>query len=178
MEASLIDAIIQLQQIATPPPTTMTTELQIFQTKDEHAFLHAFVNKMLNKQAEEREERPSASGLTKQQEQNDIPTPFFNFNTFRFFNFLLHSIFTHVSQSTRLRAPITNSRASKVVVPHTNTMSIILSDGDAKVFPIFFMQLNFKCFYSTLVELLAYLTKTPRKIGRDIRMIFQEKAQT
>jgi hypothetical protein len=69
MEASLIDAIIQLQQIATPPPTTMTTELQIFQTKDEHAFLHAFVNKMLNKQPEEREERPSASGLTKQQEQ-------------------------------------------------------------------------------------------------------------
>jgi hypothetical protein len=31
MEEALIDAIIQLQQIATPPPTT-TTELPIFQT--------------------------------------------------------------------------------------------------------------------------------------------------
>jgi hypothetical protein len=71
MEATLIDAIIQLQQIATPPPTTTTTELPIFQNKDEriHRILHAFINKTLNKQAEEREERPSASSLTKQQEQ-------------------------------------------------------------------------------------------------------------
>ncbi len=70
MEEALIDAIIQLQQIATPPPTT-TTELPIFQTKDEqiHGILHAFVNKTLNKQAEEREEKPNASGLTNQQEQ-------------------------------------------------------------------------------------------------------------
>jgi hypothetical protein len=71
MEAALIDTIIQLQQIATPPPTTSTTELPIFQTKNEriHSILHAFVNKTLNKQAEEREEKPNASGLTKQQEQ-------------------------------------------------------------------------------------------------------------
>ncbi len=34
MEAVLIDAIIQLQQLATPPPKTMTTALPIFQTKD------------------------------------------------------------------------------------------------------------------------------------------------
>jgi hypothetical protein len=67
MENALIDAIIQLQQRATPPPTTMTTELPIFQTKDEQ--IHAFVNKTLNKQAEEKEERPTVSGLTKQQEQ-------------------------------------------------------------------------------------------------------------
>jgi hypothetical protein len=71
MEAALIDAIFQLQQIATPPPTTTTAELSIVQTKDEQIqrILHAFVNKSLNKQAEEREERPNASGLTKQQEQ-------------------------------------------------------------------------------------------------------------
>ncbi len=56
MEAALIDAIIQLQQIATPPTTTTTTELPIFQTKDKqiHNILHAFINKKLNKQAEER----------------------------------------------------------------------------------------------------------------------------
>jgi hypothetical protein len=71
MEEALIDAIIQLQQMATPPPTTTTTELPIFQTKDERilGILHAFVNKTLNKQAKEREEKPNASGLTKQQEQ-------------------------------------------------------------------------------------------------------------
>jgi hypothetical protein len=71
METALIDAIIQLQQLATPPPTTTTMELPIFQTKDEriHGILHAFVNKTLNKQAEEREEKPNVSGLTKQQEQ-------------------------------------------------------------------------------------------------------------
>jgi hypothetical protein len=71
MEASLVDAIIQLQKMATPPPTTMMSELPIFQTKDEriHNILHAFVNKTLNKQVEEREEKPNASGLTKQQEQ-------------------------------------------------------------------------------------------------------------
>jgi hypothetical protein len=71
MEAAIIDAIIQWQQIATPPLTTTTTELPIFQTKDEqiNSIQHAFVNKTLNKQAEEGEERPNVSGLTKQQEQ-------------------------------------------------------------------------------------------------------------
>jgi hypothetical protein len=70
MEAALIDAIIQLQQLETPPPTTTTMELPIFQTKDEwiHSILHAFVKKTLNKQAEERE-KPNASGLTIQQER-------------------------------------------------------------------------------------------------------------
>ncbi len=72
MEAALIDAIIQLQQIATPPPTkpTSATKIPMFQTKDEriHGILHSFVNKTLNKQAEEKEETPNASGLTKQQE--------------------------------------------------------------------------------------------------------------
>jgi hypothetical protein len=69
-EADLIDVIIQLQ-LATPPPTTTTTQLPIFQTKDEriHGILHAFVNKTLNRQAEERKEKPNASELTKQQEQ-------------------------------------------------------------------------------------------------------------
>jgi hypothetical protein len=38
----------------------------MFQTNDERilSILHAFVNKTLNKQAEEREETPNASGLT------------------------------------------------------------------------------------------------------------------
>ncbi len=72
MESALIDAIIKLRQIATPPPTTMTTtEAPIFQTNDEiiHDILHSIVNKTLNKDAEEREEKRRASGLTKQQEQ-------------------------------------------------------------------------------------------------------------
>jgi hypothetical protein len=72
MEAGLIDAIIQLQQITTPPPPkpTSATKIPMFQTNDEriHSILHSFVNKMLNKQAEEKEETPNASGLTKQQE--------------------------------------------------------------------------------------------------------------
>jgi hypothetical protein len=72
MEAGLIDAIIQLQQIATPPPPKPTSAMKIpmFQTNDEriHSILHSFVNKTLNKQAEEKEEAPNASGLTKQQE--------------------------------------------------------------------------------------------------------------
>jgi hypothetical protein len=72
MEAGLIDAIIQLQQIATPPPPkpTSATKIPIFQTNDEriHSILHSFINKKLNKQAEEKEETPNASGLTKQQE--------------------------------------------------------------------------------------------------------------
>jgi hypothetical protein len=72
MEAGLIDAIIQLQQIATPPPPkpTSATKIPMFQTNDEHihSILHSFFNKMLNKQAEEKEETPNASGLTKQQE--------------------------------------------------------------------------------------------------------------
>jgi len=71
MEAALIDAIIQLQQIATQPPTkpTSATKIPMFQTSDEriHSILHAF--QTLNKQAEEKEETPNASGLTNQQEQ-------------------------------------------------------------------------------------------------------------
>jgi hypothetical protein len=68
MEAAFIDIIIQLQKLANPLPTTTTTQLPIFQTKDER-ILHAFVNKTLNRQAEERKEKPNASELTKQQEQ-------------------------------------------------------------------------------------------------------------
>ncbi len=72
MEAALIDAIIKLQQITTPPPTkpTSATKIPMFQTNDEriHSILHSFVNKTLNKQAEEKEETQTVSGLTKQQE--------------------------------------------------------------------------------------------------------------
>jgi hypothetical protein len=72
MEAGLVDPIIQLQQIATPPPPkpTSATKIPMFQTNDEriHSILHSFVNKTLNKQAEEKEEAPNAPGLTKQQE--------------------------------------------------------------------------------------------------------------
>ncbi len=72
MEAGLVDAIIQLQQLATPPPPkpTLATKIPMFQSNDEriHSILHSFINKTLNKQAEEREETPNASGLTKQQE--------------------------------------------------------------------------------------------------------------
>jgi hypothetical protein len=72
MEAGLVDAIIQLQQLATPPPPkpTSATKIPMFQSNDEriHSILHSFVNKTLNKQAEEKEETPNASGLTKQQE--------------------------------------------------------------------------------------------------------------
>ena len=72
MEAALIDPIIQLQQIATPPPTkpTSATKIPMFQSNDEriHSILHSFVNKTLNKQAEEKEETQTVSGLTKQQE--------------------------------------------------------------------------------------------------------------
>jgi len=72
MEAALIDPIIQLQQIATPPPTkpTSATKIPMFQSNDEriHSILHSLVNKTLNKQAEEKEETPTVSGLTKQQE--------------------------------------------------------------------------------------------------------------
>jgi hypothetical protein len=72
MEAGLVGAIIQLQQLATPPPPkpTPATKIPMFQTKEEriHSILHSFINKMLNKQAEEKEETPNASGLTKQQE--------------------------------------------------------------------------------------------------------------
>ncbi len=72
MEAGVIDTIIQLQQIATPPPPkpTSATKIPMFQTNDEqiHSILHSFINKTLNKQAEEKEEAPNASGLTRQQE--------------------------------------------------------------------------------------------------------------
>jgi hypothetical protein len=72
MKAGLVDTIIQLQQLATPPSSkpTLATKSPMFQTNDEriHSILHSFVNKTLNKQAEEKEETPNASGLTKQQE--------------------------------------------------------------------------------------------------------------
>ncbi len=72
MEARLINAIIPLQQIATPPlpKPTSATKIPMFQTNDEciQSILHSFVNKTLNKQAEEKEETPNASGLTRQQE--------------------------------------------------------------------------------------------------------------
>jgi len=72
MEAGLVDAIIQLQQLATPPPPkpTSATKIPMFQSNDEriHSIIHSFVNRTLNKEAEEREETPNASGLTKQQE--------------------------------------------------------------------------------------------------------------
>jgi hypothetical protein len=72
METGLVDAIIQLQQLAMPPPPkpTSATKIPMFQSNDEriHSILHSFVNKTLNKQAEEKEETPNASGLTKQQE--------------------------------------------------------------------------------------------------------------
>jgi hypothetical protein len=72
MEAGLVDAICKLQQLATPPPPkpTSATKIPMFQSNDEriHSILHSFVNKTLNKQAEEREETPNTSGLTKQQE--------------------------------------------------------------------------------------------------------------
>ena len=72
MEAGLVDAIIQLQQLATPPPPkpTSASKIPIFQSNNEriHGIIHSFVNKTLNKQAEEREEAPNAAGLTKQQE--------------------------------------------------------------------------------------------------------------
>ncbi len=66
-----MDAIIQLRQIAKPPPTTAMMEAPIFQTNDKriHGILHSFINKYLNTAAEEREEKRHASGLTKQQEQ-------------------------------------------------------------------------------------------------------------
>jgi len=72
MEAGLVDAICKLQQLATPPPPkpTSATKIPMFQSNDGriHSIQHSFVKKMLNKQAEEREETPNASGLTKQQE--------------------------------------------------------------------------------------------------------------
>jgi hypothetical protein len=72
METGLVDAIMQLQQLATPPPPkpTSATKIPLFQSNDEriHGIIQSFVNETLNKQAEEREEAPNASGLTKQQE--------------------------------------------------------------------------------------------------------------
>jgi hypothetical protein len=69
MEAGLVDAIIQLQQLVTPPPPkpTSATKIPMFQSNDEriHSIIHSFVNKTLNKEAEERGETPNASGLTK-----------------------------------------------------------------------------------------------------------------
>jgi len=72
MVAGLVDAIIQMQQLATPPPPkpTSATKIPMFQSNDEriHSILHSSINKTLNKQAEEREETPNTSGLTEQQE--------------------------------------------------------------------------------------------------------------
>ena len=53
MEAGLVDAIIQLQQLATPPPPkpTSATKIPMFQSNDEriHSIIHSFVNKTLTK---------------------------------------------------------------------------------------------------------------------------------
>ena len=72
MEAGLVDAIMQLQQLATPPPPKpiSATKIPMFQSNDEriHSIIQSFVNKTLNKHAEEKEEAPNAAGLTKQQE--------------------------------------------------------------------------------------------------------------
>jgi hypothetical protein len=72
MEAGLVDAIIQLQQLATPPPPkpTSATKIPMFLSNHERiqSIIQSFVNRTLNKEAEEREETPNASGLTKQQE--------------------------------------------------------------------------------------------------------------
>jgi hypothetical protein len=58
--------------LATPPPPkpTSATKIPMFQSNDEriHSIIHSFVNQTLNKEAEEREETPNVSGLTKQQE--------------------------------------------------------------------------------------------------------------
>jgi hypothetical protein len=70
METALVDTIIQLMQVATPPTTT-TTAAPVFQTKDEriHGILKTFINKTLHKNAKEKEETRQASGLTDEQEQ-------------------------------------------------------------------------------------------------------------
>ncbi len=70
-ESAFVNAIIQLQQAATPPPTTTTMEAPIYKTNDEriHGILHSFINKTLNNDAEEREEKRHDSGLSKQLEQ-------------------------------------------------------------------------------------------------------------
>ncbi len=72
MEAGLVDAIIQLQQLATPPPPKPTSATKI-QSNDEriHSILHSFVNKMLNKEAEEKEETPKRVRLN-QTTRNDL----------------------------------------------------------------------------------------------------------
>jgi len=129
MESALIDAIIQLQQLATPPPTTTTTELPIFQTKDKriHGILHAFINKTLNKQAEEREEKPNASGLTKQQEQmyatewHKEGVFLFRFSTFQFFLFFpftFHFSFSN-ARSPRVKSFYHKPRTQEVLANQT-----------------------------------------------------------
>jgi hypothetical protein len=113
MEARLVDAIIQLQQIATPPPPkpTSVTKIPMFQMNDEriHSILHSFVNKTLNKQAEEKEEIPNASGLTKQQEMiyatksaryTSLPI----FHNLNFLDFIYMSYFSKRSQSFKEQA--------------------------------------------------------------------------
>jgi hypothetical protein len=102
MEAGLIDAT---NQIATPPPKpTSATKIQMFQTNDEriHSILHSVVNKTLNKQAEEKEEAPNASSMTKQQEmiyatEKDRYTSLPIFHKFRFF--IIPSHFTFFSKN-------------------------------------------------------------------------------
>jgi hypothetical protein len=58
MEAGLVDAIIQLQQLATPPPPkpTSATKIPMFQSNDEriHSILHSFVKKCSTKKQKKR----------------------------------------------------------------------------------------------------------------------------
>jgi len=72
MESGLIEAIRKLQQLATPPPEkpTSATKIPMFLSNHERiqSIIQSFVNRTINKDAEEKEETPNASGLTKQQE--------------------------------------------------------------------------------------------------------------
>jgi hypothetical protein len=72
METGLIEAIRQLQQLATPPPEKPTSATKIPRFLSNHeriqSITQSFVNRTINKDAEEKEETPNASGLTKQQE--------------------------------------------------------------------------------------------------------------
>ena len=53
-----------------PPKPTSATKIPMFLSNHERiqSIIQSFVNRTLNKEAEEREETPNASGLTKQQE--------------------------------------------------------------------------------------------------------------
>jgi hypothetical protein len=72
IETTLVNTINQLENTPTTPTPkpTSATKIPMFATYEDriNSILHAFVNKTLNNQAEEKEETPNASGLTKQQE--------------------------------------------------------------------------------------------------------------